>query len=1167
MPTSSHDALPRGARARSKNALPPRRAGPGVEITFLGVLLAVLAPLGAHGTGPSVPPKVEWEPVEGGRRTLLRAPSAAGKPGPRFTEVDARSAGMLWTNRLSTARYTTRQNLMNGAGVALADVDGDGWCDVFLCNKDAPSVLYRNLGDWRFEDITAQASVGSAHLIATGAVFGDVNGDGRPDLFVTSFLGPDALYLNQGGGRFTDATTASGVASKGGTTSAALGDIDGDGDLDLYVCHFGIEAILRDGAVISTRNVGGQPVVMGRFARRLKITGDKMVEFGDPDVLYLNDGNGLFTPCPWTRFLDEEGNPLREPPNDFGLSVTIRDLNGDGSPDIYVCSDFQTPDRIWFGDGKGGFRAAPRLAFRNMSYASMGVDMADLARAGRLDILAVEMLSRDYRRHLAQRSPMDPEPRMPGDVQTREMVARNTLQHDRGDGSYAEIGWSAGLAMSDWSWTPVFLDVDLDGFEDLIVSNGHMHDVNDLDVNASRSSDPAKRAQETAQQILLSYPALNPPKAAWRNRGDLTFEDRSAEWQFNNTHILHGMALADLDHDGDPDVVGNAWNQPPFLARLDTPGPRVAIRLRGPTGNPTGTGARIRVLGGAVPVQEQEIRAGGRYLSADDPQLMFATGTATSLVAEVRWRSGRQSLCRDLRPGYLYELEEPSAAAPPRPHTPTPAGPPVWFSPVPTPADFSHQESPFDDFARQRLLPWRLSRLGPGLAMVREGDRRLLVLGGARGGSLQVLEFNGRGVTPALAPPPGNSPLPDDTTALLAVELVPGQPSLLVGLSHFESGNPAQPAVLRFDRVAGAWTPGESLPPNPAVTGALAAGDFDGDGDPDLVVAGRFQPGRYPEPCDIRVFRNDQGRLVPDSGRSDPLRRLGIVTGVVTADFDQDGTTDLAVACEWGPLRLFLNRGGTFVAAPATRSLQARTGLWQCLLAADFDGDGRMDLAAGNWGWNDYRQRAPGGPWNLWFGPVDETGHVGILEAYTPAGEPPGFQVPFRLRDALATEFPWLKARFPKHHAFATAGIAAILGDKLRDFQSLQVTTLASMVFLNRGDSFEAIELPREAQWTPILGMAAADLDGDGKPDLVCAQNLFAVRDEDDRQDAGRGLVLRNLGEGRWTPLATRQSGLELYGDQRAVLAEDLDGDGRRDLAIGMNAGPAVILQRSPIQR
>ncbi len=356
---------------------------------------------------------------------------------PGFTQWSPHELGIQFTNALSPERAQLFQNLMNGSGLAAADVDGDGLVDLYFCHKQAPNQLYRNLGGGRFTNVTAAAGVGCTNQTSVGAVFGDVNGDGAPDLLVSAFGGPNALLINDGRGRFTDVTASSGIAGKSGATSMALGDVDGDGDLDLYLCNFAVQAVLRDGGVISTRMVNGQPQVSGRYANRLRIIDGVLFEFGDPDVLLLNDGQGRFTQANWERtFLDAAGNP-KPVPWDLGLAVQMRDINGDGFQDLYICNDFQTPDRLWLGDGRGKFRDSDPYALRNMSLASMGVDFADLDRDGRYDFVTVEMLNRDLRQHLRTSSGRTPLRRQPGLGEDREEFPRNCLYWNRGDGTYA----------------------------------------------------------------------------------------------------------------------------------------------------------------------------------------------------------------------------------------------------------------------------------------------------------------------------------------------------------------------------------------------------------------------------------------------------------------------------------------------------------------------------------------------------------------------------------------------------------------------------------------------------------------------------------------------------------------------------------------------------------
>jgi hypothetical protein len=407
--------------------------------------------------------------------------------------------------------------------------------------------------------------------------------------------------------------------------------------------------------------VNGRPVVTGRHAKRLKVIDGQLVELGEQDVLYLNDGRGHFTPVNWAEFFrDEDGQPISAAPLDFGLSVQIRDINEDGFPDIYVCNDFQTPDRAWLNDGHGHFRALPRVALRNMSYASMGVDFADIDRDGRLDFITVDMLSREHARRIRQLSSMPPAGRTIGAIKDQEAVPRNALYWNRGDGTYAEIAWFSGLAASDWSWTPIFLDVDLDGFEDLLVSTGSLYDVMDLD--AATASRPAGPGVADSRIMLSLYPRLENRKAAFRNRGDLTFEDVSQAWGFDSRQVSNGMALADLDNDGDLDVVINCANAAPLIYRNDSSAPRVAVRLKGLPPNTQGIGAKVKLLGGAVRMQSQEMICGGRYLSGDQAMRVFAAGSLTNeMRIEVTWRSGRRTVVSGVKGNRLYEIDEPAA--------------------------------------------------------------------------------------------------------------------------------------------------------------------------------------------------------------------------------------------------------------------------------------------------------------------------------------------------------------------------------------------------------------------------------------------------------------------------------------------------------------------------
>lgn len=1123
----------------------------------LSLPIAVLAlAMPAAASAPANPP------AGAGLRRLPLAVPQGGQPG--FTALPGAVTGVRFTNLLSQTRYLENMNLLNGSGVALGDFDGDGLCDIYLCRLEGPNALYRNRGRWRFEDVTDTAGVACADQLSTGAAFADVNGDGWLDLLVNSMGGPNALFLNTGRGTFTNVTAAAGLVSELGSTSLALADVDGDGDLDLYVANYGVNSILRSGGQLSFRMVGGRPVATGRHARRIRFIGDRVFELGEPDVLYLNDGQGRFTPVSWTdgAFLDEEGRPLREAPWDQSLSALFHDFNGDRAPDLYVCGDASTPDRFWLNDGRGRFRAVPGPAVRVTPYFSMSVVAADLDRDGLDDLFVTDMLSRQHVYALTQRGTMHDQPRFPGDLTSRHQTRRNVLLHARGDGTYEDLAWYAEVAGSEWAWSCLPLDVDLDGWEDLFISNGHIHNADDQDTQ-ERIRQLGRLSVAESRKTALLFERLDTPNLAYHNLRNLTFRECGQAWGFDSRRISHGMALGDLDGDGDLDVVINCFGDEALVLRNDCPAPRLAVRLRGRPPNTRGIGARLRVTGGPVP-QEVEMTAGGRYMSGDEPLRVFATGPARRLTLEVFWRAGGRSVVPDAEPNHLYEIEEPEtpagqASANPGSPTQTPARS-VILRDGSNRLAHRHAEAEFDDFAQQPLLPYRLSRLGPGAGWfdLDGDDRAELIVAGDAGGRVEVFRYEsaaGRFVPlPADLPP-----LPGDGVAVAGWTPAPGRRQALVGLANQAAGE-TNPVVL----IALEWREGRVVPAGewraPFSAGAVAVGDCDGDGDLDVFVGGRFVPGRYPEPADSRLYRNEHGQLVPDPASPGLFSRLGRVSGAVWADVDQDGRADLVLATEWGPVRLFLNRPGALHEATAEWGLAARTGLWSGLGVGDFDGDGYPDLIAGNWGLNSPYRAAPEQPLRLYFGDLDENGVVDLIEAY----DVPGLGIaPRRDLDAVAAALPFLKGRFASRKAYAQAPLRQILGTEGRAARELQVTTLATTVFLNRTNRFEAVPLPPPAQWAPVFGVAVADLDGDGHQDLVLAQNLQATREGLDRLDAGRGLVLRGDGRGGFSPLPGQESGLVLYGEQRACAVADFDEDARPDLVLTQNGADTALFQNA----
>lgn len=1146
------------------------------------------------------PPPISAEEAPGLREVAV-FPAAAETPpqlpkgaGPLFRAVPPGESGLDFVIPIDTNHPDKRlyYSAMACGSVAAGDLDGDGRPDLLFAAGPVPNRLYRNLGgegSLRFADETEAAGLAEAGSWCTGASFADVDGDGRLDIYLCRYDEPNRLYLNEstpGQLRFREAAAEWGLDLADASLMATFADYDGDGRPDLFLA---VNALYRKGG----RPAEGVPMrrtetgweVVEPWDRYFKVgtinplTGiPTFTESSRPNRLFRNEGG---------RFVETTAAAgLRPVPNSTNGAVWF-DYDGDGRLDLYVANDFADRDELYRNRGDGTFEEVAAKVLQHTTWFSMGGAAGDYNGDGLVDLVVADMLPTTHYRQKVTMGEMGAAfaAMYESGLPRQSMV--NTFFVNTGTGRFLEAAQMAGIAKSDWTWTPKSGDFDGDGRLDLYFPTGHTRDFNHSDFNQGLLS---KRIGNDDWDFFEDHPELRELDLAFRNAADWKFVRSEKDWGLGpKPTMTYGAALADFDRDGDLDLVTVALEDPPTLFLNQTAERGLAshllLRLKGRGANPWGLGAKVTLRTADGRRQSRTLLPHNGYQESDEPLVHFGLGGADRVASlEVRWPSGVRQAFGDLAANRWLEIAEPEDDAADGTAPPTegePDSPAPLFRRIEGFAALATPETPYDDFLRQPLLPHQHSQLGPGQAWGDvDGDGLPdLYLGGPKGQPGRLLL--GRGLDEAGAPAFSMRMRPpfagmgghEDLGSLLFDADGDGDLDLLVvsGSVECEPGDASLADRLYLNDGSGEFSHAPLHLPPPhggrhASGGPAAAADFDRDGDLDVFIGGRIVPGEYPVAARNRLLVNDGTGRFEDRADDFGLAETGLTTAALWSDVDGDGWPDLLVAHEWGPVRLFSNRGGSLVETTEAAGLAGATGFWNSIAAGDFDGDGHLDYLVGNHGRNTKYKASPEVPELLFYGDVAGTGRRNLVEAKFDGGL--SCVVPRRGLSCSSLAMPKLLQRVGTYEKWASSALGELYEQtRLETALRLEATTLDSMALRNDGEGrFSLHPLPPLAQIAPVFGIVVGDFDGDGRPDAALAQNFLTAQQETVPYDGGLGLLLKGVPASPENPVGLaevwpRESGVVVPGDGKSLAITDYDGNGRPDLFFGINnAAPAVLV-------
>ena len=1056
---------------------------------------------------------------------------------PGKTHVDFNN--MITEN--SIANIMSYQYFYNGGGVAIGDLNNDGLDDIYFSGNMTKSKLYLNQGNMQFEDITGKAGISEIELSwKTGVTMADVNGDGLLDIYQCYSGGLPAknrmntLFINQGNDAngsplFKEMAGQYGLEDSSYSTQAVFFDYDKDNDLDMFLIN-------HNPIIFNTLDEVSAPVVLKAPAPMIKVKLYENVKGKFEDV---SDKAGLYN----SAFT-------------YGLGAGIFDCNNDGWPDIYISNDYSAPDYLYINNRDGTFSDQIKSQIGHTSLYSMGNDIADVNNDGLPDIFTLDMLPEDNRRQKLLFSPDNYEYY---DLRLRlgfhHQDMRNMLQVNNGNGTFSEVGQLSGISNTDWSWAPLFADYNNDGWKDLFVTNGYMRDYTNMDFlkfkgDFLRSTDAAA-VQENLLGLIRKMPSSNVNNYIFKNNGDLTFSNKTADWGTNIPSNSNGAAYSDLDNDGDLDLVVNNINQPAYIYENQSDKHHyIKLKLQGAGQNTQGVGAKVWIYAKNKQQYLEQMPTRG-FQSSVSPILHFGLGESNVIDSlRIVWLSGKQEVIKNIKPDRQLSLQEKNA----RVIYKIPQALPAIFKEVKSPIAFQHQKNPVNDFKRQPLLINPLSFSGPCLVKADvngDGLEDVFVGGGQDQAGALFLQDKSGGFVKKAQPAFEADKRSEDSDAAFFDANGDGYPDLYVcsgGYANYMQDDPLLQDRLYLNDGKGNFRKrNNALPKMYSSKSCVRVTDFNGDGHADLFVGTRVAPGRYPETPQSYLLINDgKGNFKDQITTIAPqLQKTGMVTDAAWVDLNGDKKQDLILVGEWMPLTVLINENGRMVNKTKDYFDKGYSGWWNKLLVEDLNGDGKPDLVIGNMGLNTQCKASDKEPAEMYYKDFDDNGSVDPILCFYIQGK----SYPYVTRDELLDQMSVMRTRFPDYKSYADATLKDIFtAEELKGAKYLKANYLKTVYFESGTDGrFHEKDLPLEAQFSPVYTITVLDHDQDGNKDLLLCGNISRARLRFGKNDANYGTLLKGNGKGSFTYIPQHVSGLKLKGDVRSVL------NFRNTLVFGIN--------------